>query len=77
MTPVSDDDTRLSPAELFDKVKDQALVVKALTEQNKYLREEMDRYHQEARDSAKVVGGILRVLRENDLIPGWRERVPL
>lgn len=65
---------RQSYGELADKVKDQALVIKALTEQNTHLREEMDRYHQEARESAKVVGGILRVLRDNGIRWDWRDR---
>lgn len=51
--------------------------IKELQEENAYLRDEADRYHKEARDDAKVIGGILRVLRDSDLIPGWRERVPL
>lgn len=52
--------------------------LKELVAENTYYRDEMERYHQESRDSARVIGRILRVLRENHLLPDPRqERVQL
>lgn len=56
--------------EFREKAEDQARVISALTKENRHLREEMDRYYQESRASAAVVGGILRVLRDNNV--GWK-----
>lgn len=45
-----------------------------LLEENRMLREDLERCRQEGRDSARVVGGILRLLCDNGLIDRW-ERV--
>lgn len=41
--------------------------IKELLAKVEEFREESERYHQESRDSAKTLGGIIRVLRENGI----------
>lgn len=51
------------------RVAEQAAKIKALEETNTHLQEEAERYYEESRASAKTLGGILRVLRDNNV--GW------
>ena len=53
------------------RIKDLEDQVRDLIDQLVEATEERDRYRIEARDAAQVVGGILRVLRDNDLIHRW------
>jgi uncharacterized coiled-coil protein SlyX len=50
------------------RIAEQAKVIKALEETNTHLQEEAERYYEESRASAKTLGGILRVLRDNNII---------